>query len=197
MLNNTHHLIFLISAPSGTGKTTLIHHIIGLDPTIALSVSHTTRKPREGEIHGKDYYFITLEEFHRLIEEDAFLEWAKVHGEFYGTSKSEINRLFQAGKDVVLDIDVQGATQVMERLNPDMLVSIFIQPPDLETIRNRLVARGKDSVDQIKKRLKAAENELTYAERYTYRVVNDDLQQATQQLLSIIIIERKQRLTVR
>ncbi len=190
---NDHHLIFIISAPSGTGKTTLIHRVMALDPRLAFSVSHTTRPPREGEVNGRDYYFVSRETFRRLIKTDAFIEWAEVYGEFYGTSRQEITRLHQLGKDVMLDIDVQGARQVMEKLDRRLWVAIFILPPDLETLRQRLLARGKDSLDRIEKRLRAAREEMKAARWYDYRFVNDDLNQTTGQLLEIIRKERSRR----
>ena len=191
MSRNTRPLVFIISAPSGTGKTTLIHRAMVRDPRLAFSVSHTTRTPREGETHGKDYYFVSRETFRKMIEEDAFIEWANVYGEYYGTSREEISRLHRLGKDVVLDIDVQGATQVMERLARNTWVSIFILPPDLGTLRRRLVTRGKDSPEAIEKRLKAATDEMGYAPKYDYQIVNDDLERATRKLLSIFARERE------
>ncbi len=191
MSRNPRPLVFIISAPSGTGKTTLIHRAMARDPRLAFSISHTTRPPREGETHGRDYYFVSREAFRKMIEEDAFIEWANVYGEYYGTSRKEISRLHRLGKDVVLDIDVQGATQVMEKLARDTWVSIFILPPDLETLRHRLVTRGKDSPEAIEKRLKAATDEMGYAPKYDYQIVNDDLERATRELLYIFARERE------
>jgi len=193
MSNNAPPLIFIISAPSGTGKTTLIHRVMAMDPKLAFSVSHTTRPPREGETNGKDYYFVSRKTFERLIEADAFIEWAEVYGEFYGTSRQEIARLHQLGMDVILDIDVQGARQVMEKLDRHLWVAIFILPPDLETLRRRLIARGKDPRDRIEKRLQAAREEMEAAKWYDHCLINDDLVKATRQLQEIIREERSRK----
>ena len=193
MSNNTSNLVFIISGPSGAGKSTLIHRVMSKDPRLAFSISHTTRSPRPGEKDGRDYYFVTRDTFKRLISEDAFLEWAEVYGEYYGTSKREIDRLQRLGKDVILDIDVQGARQVMERLDRNRWASIFILPPDLRALEQRLIARGKDPKDQIARRLKIAEQEIAYAELYDYRIVNDDLERATRDLKDIVERERARR----
>ncbi len=190
MSNNLPNLVFIISGPSGVGKSTLIHRVMSQDPRLAFSISHTTRPPRPGEKDGRDYYFVTRDTFEKLISEDAFLEWAEVYGEYYGTSKREIDRLSSLGKDVILDIDVQGARQVMERLDRNRWTSIFILPPDLKALEQRLIARGKDPKDRIARRLKIAEQEIAQAERYDYRIVNDVLERATRDLKNIIERER-------
>ncbi len=191
MSSRPHPLIFIISAPSGTGKTTLIRRVMARDRNLSFSVSHTTRPPREGEKDGRDYYFIPRDTFQKLIEDDAFIEWAKVYGEYYGTSRREIARLHRLGKDVVLDIDVQGARQVMEKVPRQNWVSIFILPPDMETLRQRLITRGKDPLNRIEKRLEAARKEIAHAPSYDYRVINDDLNRATEELLTILARERE------
>ena len=193
MSNNISRLIFIISAPSGAGKTTLIHRIIKQDQKLAFSISHTTRPPRKGEVNGRDYYFISRDEFQRLISKDAFIEWARVYGELYGTSKREIDRLQRLGKDVTLDIDVQGAGQVMERLDRKQWVSVFILPPDIETLRQRLISRGIDPYDSIERRLSKAMKELSKSKLYDYQIVNDNLNNATDQLMDIIAAEREKR----
>ncbi len=193
MSNKPANLVFIVSGPSGAGKSTLIQRLMERDPRLAFSVSHTTRPPRPGEKDGRDYYFVTKETFRKLISKGAFLEWAQVYGEYYGTSKGEIDRIHRLGKDVVLDIDVQGARQVMERLPKDQWVSIFILPPNLETLRRRLMARGKDPLDRIERRLAVAREEISRAGLYDYRVVNSDLSAATEELVGIIAWERKKR----
>ena len=193
MSNNTSNLVFIISGPSGAGKSTLIHRVMSKDPRLAFSISHTTRSPRPGEKDGRDYYFVSRDVFEKLISKDAFLEWAEVYGELYGTSRGEIERLERLGKDAILDIDVQGARQVMERLDRGRWTSIFILPPDLRALEQRLIARGKDPKDQIARRLKIAEQEIAYAELYDYRIVNDDLDRASRNLESIIEKERTRR----
>lgn len=191
MSNEPGSLIFIISAPSGTGKTTLIHRVMALDQNLAFSVSHTTRAPREGEIDGRDYYFVNHDEFQKLVSEGVFIEWAEVYGEFYGTSRREIKRLHGLWKDVVLDIDVQGAMQVMSKLDRQKWVSIFILPPNMGALRQRLISREKDSLEHLEKRLLAAKKEIENASKYDYQIVNDDLQRATRELLSIIQKARK------
>ena len=193
MSNNVSNLVFILSGPSGAGKSTLIHHAMELDPRLAFSVSHTTRPPRPGEVDGRDYYFVSRETFQKLIAENAFLEWAEVYGEFYGTSKSEIERLGRMGKDAVLDIDVQGARQVMVKLERERWVSIFILPPSLETLKQRLFSRGKDSPEQIEHRLRVAQGEIAQAGNYDYQIINGDLGRAIQQLTGIIRSERGKR----
>jgi len=195
MSNSPANLVFIVSGPSGAGKSTIIHRVMEQDPRLAFSVSHTTRPPRPGETHGRDYYFVSREEFERLIDEDAFLEWANVYGEYYGTSKWEIDRLTGLGKDVILDIDVQGARQVMEKLERNRWVSVFILPPDLETLRQRLISRGKDPMDRIERRLAVAKTEISQADLYDYRIVNDDLEGSIRRLTEIIERERARRLT--
>jgi len=193
MLNDTSRLIFIISAPSGAGKTTLIHRVMARDPYLAFSISHTTRPMRDGEIDGRDYYFITRDEFQGLISEGAFVEWANVYGELYGTTKREIDRLHRLGKDVVLDIDIQGAMQVMKKVDRQKWVSIFILPPDMDTLKQRLISRGKDPVDHIERRLSEARKEILQAKKYDFQVINDNLQSTVDELISIIEMERTKR----
>jgi len=186
MSNKTSPLVFIISAPSGAGKTTLIHRVMATRPNLAFSISHTTRPPRQGEIDKRDYYFVSREAFREMIENNAFLEWAVVYGEYYGTSAGEIQRLHGLGKDVILDIDVQGALQVMKKLDEKQLVSIFILPPDMDTLKQRLIARGKDPLERIERRLAAAREEIRQSDRYNFRVINDTLERATRDLSKIM-----------
>jgi len=186
MSNKSVPIVFIISAPSGAGKTTLIHRIMATHPNLAFSISHTTRPPRQGEINKQDYYFVSRKAFRKMIENNAFLEWATVFGEYYGTSIGEIQRLHGLGKDVILDIDVQGALQVMEKMDKNQLISIFILPPDMETLKQRLIARGKDPIDQIEKRLAEARREIQQADQYDFRIINDNLERATRDLSKIL-----------
>jgi len=175
--------LFVISAPSGAGKTTLIRKVMARFSGISYSVSHTTRPPRPGEVHGKDYFFVTEETFKQMIEADAWLEWARVHAHFYGTSKAFVTEQLDAGRNLLLDIDVQGAGQIMDSgLDP---VTVFIMPPSLDVLRQRLTSRGTDSADTIELRLANAEKEMALKHLYQYVVVNDDLDTAAGQLCAI------------
>lgn len=169
--------LVVISGPSGVGKSTLLSKLFAkYGDKLDFSVSYTSRKPRSGESDGRDYYFITAEVFKKMIEENAFVEWAEVHGNYYGTSKGEIGRIVNAGKHCILDIDVQGAMQVKEK-NVEAFF-IFIAPESIEVLRERLCRRGTDSAEVIEKRLKNAEKELTYKEKYDYIIVNDNVEEA-------------------
>ncbi len=181
--------LFVISAPSGTGKTTLLKKVMSELPKLRFSVSHTTRKPRVGETNGVDYHFVGEDEFLALREKDGFLESAYVHQNYYGTSKQAVSTLLAEGVDVVLDIDVQGAAILMK--NSDVEASfIFIAPPDLKELERRLVTRGSDNEETIKVRMNNARGELESAYQYDYLIVNSDLQEAEKLLSSIILAER-------
>ncbi len=175
--------LFVISAPSGAGKTTLIRQVMARFPGLSYSVSHTTRPPRPGEVHGKDYFFVSEETFKEMIDADAWLEWARVHAHFYGTSKAFVKEQLEAGRNLLLDIDVQGAGQIMDSgLDP---VTVFIMPPSLDVLRQRLTSRGTDSADTIELRLANAEKEMALTHLYQYVVVNDDLDTAAAQLCAV------------
>ena len=175
--------LFVISAPSGAGKTTLIRQVLDRFPLLSYSISHTTRNPRKGEIHGKDYFFIGEQAFVSMIDQDQWIEWAKVHGNYYGTSKGFVGEQLGAGKSLLLDIDVQGAKQIMAAgLNP---VSIFIMPPSMEALRRRLEGRGTDSPAVIAQRMENAASEIDQKSAYDHVVVNDDLNQAIEALCLI------------
>lgn len=168
--------IIIISAPSGTGKSTIISEIIN-DPDLNLefSISATNRSPRRGEIDGVNYYFLSTEDFHKAIENDELVEYEEVYPErFYGTLKKEIERIRNIGKNVILDIDVKGAINVMKRYGDEAL-SIFIMPPSVDTLRHRLLSRGTDSIDDINKRLAKAEYEISFAPQFNTQIVNDVL----------------------
>ncbi len=176
-------ILFVISAPSGAGKTTLIQSVLPRVENLSYSVSHTTRAPRDGEINGKDYFFVTEQEFLSLIDQNMMLEWAKVHGNYYGTSLAFVRDTLKNGANLILDIDVQGAKQVMT-LYPDC-VSIFIMPPSMKTLRQRLEQRGTDAPDVIGTRLKNAEEEMAQKDLYSHVLVNDQLEQAISDLYDI------------
>ena len=183
MLNSSKLIIF--AAPSGAGKSSLIKKIIEIsEEKIELSVSATTRVPRKGEIHGKDYFFISDNEFNELKDKDAFIECANVHGNQYGTLKSFVHEKLEEGISVILDIDVQGFAQIRETIED--IVSIFIIPPSLDELKNRLTLRGLDTNDAIEKRLLNALEELKHAESFDYIVLNDNFDNAIDQLSSII-----------
>lgn len=176
--------LFIISAPSGAGKTTLCTAILKRFPNLSYSVSHTTRAPRTGERDGVDYFFITEDEFKRSIEKGAWAEWAQVHDHYYGTSAQFIDRQLSAGKDILLDIDVNGARQILSRY--PSCVTIFIMPPTFDTLRQRLLKRGTDSEQVIARRLKNAETEISQKDMYRHIVVNDSLPDAIEAISAII-----------
>ena len=184
MLNSSKLIIF--AAPSGAGKSSLIKKIIEIsEEKLELSVSATTRAPRKGEIHGKDYFFISDNEFNELKDKDAFIECANVHGNQYGTLKSFVHEKMEEGISVILYIDVQGFAQIRETIED--MVSIFIIPPSLDELKNRLILRGLDTNEAIEKRLLNAVEELKHAESFDYIVLNDNFDNAIDQLSSIII----------
>ena len=186
MLNSSKLIIF--AAPSGAGKSSLIKKMIEIsEEKLELSVSATTRLPRKGEIHGKDYFFISDNEFNELKDKDAFIECANVHGNQYGTLKSFVHEKLEEGISVILDIDVQGFAQIRE--TKEEMVSIFIIPPSLDELEKRLTSRGLDTNDAIEKRLLNAMEELKHAESFDYIVLNDNFDNAIDQLSSIIFID--------
>ena len=184
-------IIFIISAPSGAGKTTLCKDLMLEFPDIKFSISCTTRKMRPGEIDGRDYHFISKDQFKKIADEGGFAEWAEVHGELYGTTVSELKKGAKEGFDLILDIDWQGARQIKEKLSD--AVYIFIHPPSLDELENRLRKRGKDSDETIKKRLKNAKEEISHSEWYDHNITNDELTEAMALLKSIVKTERCRR----
>lgn len=188
MLNSSKLIIF--AAPSGAGKSSLIKKIIEIsEEKLQLSISATTRLPRKGEVHGKDYFFISDNEFNELKDKDAFIECANVHGNQYGTLKSFVHEKLEEGISVILDIDVQGFAQIRETI--EKMISIFIIPPSLDELENRLTSRGLDTNDAIEKRLLNAVEELKHAESFDYIVLNDNFDNAIDQLSSIIFTNIK------
>ncbi len=185
-------IVFVVAAPSGTGKTTVCRLVVARDELISFSVSHTTRPQREREVDGDDYFFVDREQFHRLVDEEGFLEWAVYNSNHYGTSWKAIEQPLQEGRDVLLEIEVQGARQVRERL-PDARL-IFLLPPSMDVLKQRLVDRGTDSAQQIQRRLEVAESELQAICDFDYAVPNDDLERCVADLQRIIRAERSQSL---
>lgn len=179
--------IFVVSAPSGAGKSTILHRLIQDLPGLCFSVSHTTRPPRNGEQHGREYYFVSRQEFETIRDRGTgFLEWAEVHGNLYGTSHDSVAAFLQTGEDILLDIDVQGASQL--RRQTSLPVSfLFIAPPSLEVLRRRLIGRGSDPPEVVEMRLANAQKELACMDAYEYVVVNDDLEQAVSMCRGIVL----------
>lgn len=177
-------MLVVLAAPSGTGKSTIAKTLFERMPRLAFSVSHTTRSPRPGEEDGRHYHFTEPSAFEAMIAADAFAEWAPVHSHRYGTSKAEVSRLTTAGRDILFDVDVQGADQLVAAY-PDA-VSIFVVPPSLEELERRLRGRGTETEEQLGVRLANARGELACAERFSYLVVNDDLGQAIDDVTAIV-----------
>ena len=181
-------LLFVVSAPSGTGKTTVVERLVQIFPDLGMSRSYTSRAMRAGEKDGLDYNFITRERFEAMVADDAFLEWADVFGNLYGTGKAETERELVGGRDLVLVIDVQGARQV--RSHGANAIGIFVLPPSFEALERRLRGRSKDSEDAIKKRLATARREVRAVAEYEYVIVNDELNACVDRLRSIVLAER-------
>lgn len=180
--------LFIISAPSGAGKSTLINALLKQHADMQLSVSHTTRSPRPGESNGVQYHFTDVPAFKQLIEQQQFIEWAEVFGNYYGTSKAALADKLAQGIDVFLDIDWQGARQIKQQL--PFVTTIFILPPSVEALEQRLNQRGQDSAEVIAGRMAKARDEISHAGEYDYWVVNDDLDLALQQFSGIILSQR-------
>lgn len=176
--------VFILSAPSGAGKSTLISLVLNSIPSLFFSVSHTTRAPREGEQEGIDYYFVDVPTFRTMIQSDQFLEWAHVHGYYYGTSMEMVSIAEAAGKDLILDIDVQGAQLVRQKLHD--AIGIFILPPTYEELERRLMLRQKDSHEVVQQRLETARQEIDRYHEYDYVVINADIKEAFENLAGII-----------
>jgi guanylate kinase len=185
-------LLLVMSSPSGAGKTTLSRRLLAADPMITMSVSVTTRAPRPGEVHGKDYHFIAHEEFGRLRDRGDLLEYAEVFGNFYGTPKRPVMDALQAGRDVLFDIDWQGTQQLGAAMEED-LVRIFILPPSAEELRERLIGRAQDSASTVAKRMAKASAEISHWPEYDYVIVNDDIDTASAEIKAILTAERLRR----
>jgi guanylate kinase len=181
--------LYILSAPSGCGKTTILRKVMANINGLVFSVSHTTRAPRRGEKNSVDYHFVTKEAFRKMREDNLFLEWAEVHGNYYGTSRPAVLEQLANGQDVILDIDVQGAAIIKEDKSLDG-ISIFVAPPSLAELERRLRGRDTDSDETIALRMHNAAQEMEAVSRYTYLVINDRLQDAVLTMQSIIIAER-------
>ncbi len=177
--------LFIVSAPSGAGKTSLVKALLASTPEIELSVSYTTRSPRPGEVNGRDYHFVSRENFLQMAEHGDFLESAEVYGNLYGTSQSWIQAQTAKGRHLLLEIDWQGAAQV-RRVFPDS-ISIFILPPSLQVLETRLTGRGQDSAEVIARRMQTARDEMSHVAEFDYVIINDKLDEAVQQLRAIVV----------
>ena len=181
--------LIIISSPSGGGKGTIIKEVLDILPDVGYSVSLTTRSPRFGEEDGKHYHFVSELKFEEKVNSDGFLEYAQVHGNWYGTSRKQTENLTNAGKDVILEIDVQGAIQVMEKM-PEA-VSIFIMPPSYEVLKARLLSRATENIDALNLRLRNSHGEVAAYEQFKYVVVNDEVRLASKKISAIICAERQ------
>jgi guanylate kinase len=187
--------LYIVAAPSGAGKTTLVRLLLEKDSGIRVSISTTTRTPRPGEEEGREYHFVDVGRFVEMVGRGEFLEWAEVHGNYYGTSKRWIEAEMTAGRDVLLEIDWQGAQQVRKAF-PET-IGVFILPPSLDALKDRLSARGTDSAETIARRIAAARDEMRHVDEFDYVIINDDLQQALGNLLSVVGASRLQYATQR
>ncbi len=185
-MSNDRGRLVIISGPTASGKSTLWRHLVGF-PNITFSISATTRAIRGNEVDGRDYKFVSSEEFDQLTKDGEFLEWAEVHGERYGTLRSYVLKAINAGKDILLEIDVQGAEQLRDSGLP--VVSLFVAPPSIEVLRERLAARGTESAEQMEKRLSIVEEELRHTEQYDHVVINDHLDDMLAEVESILGLE--------
>ncbi len=176
--------ILVLSGPSGAGKSTLVKEMVKDVGPYYFSISTTTRAPRDGEVHGVDYFFVDKEEFKKDISEELFLEYAEVHGNYYGTSLRAVEEALSEGKLVIFDIDVQGHKSIKTRL-PDITTSVFITPPSFESLKERLISRGTDSEEAVVKRLKMADEELGQIDAFDYVIVNDNLDKAIKEIKSV------------
>jgi guanylate kinase len=181
-------VLVVVSSPSGGGKGTLIRRALKLVPDLGYSVSFTTRQRREGEVNGRDYFFISLEQFHAMIEANEFIEWAVVHGNYYGTGRKQVEAELAFGRDIILEIDVQGAANI--RTFTDKAVQIFILPPTYEVLKKRLIGRGSETPSDLELRLKNARTEVKHFRDFDYVIINDDADVAAGQLATIILAER-------
>ena len=176
--------LFIVSAPSGAGKTTLVRLLLEKDAAISLSISTTTRAPRPGEQDGREYHFVSVPQFVERRDRGEFLEWAEVHGNYYGTSQRWIEEQLQTGRDVLVEIDWQGAQQVRD-VFPEA-IGVFILPPSMDILKQRLAGRGTDSAEVIARRIAAAQAEMRHVDEFDYVIINDDLQKALAELVSVV-----------
>ena len=189
MDKNTRGVLLVLSGPSGTGKGTVCKVVRdSMGERLAYSISATTRKPRVGEEHGREYFFFSKEEFEALRDQNGFLEWAQVYDNYYGTPRAFVEEVLASGRDCILEIDPQGALQV--RKATDEAVLVFIAPPSLEELRARLTGRGTEALEEVEKRLGCAEAELAYSNQYDYLIVNDEVEKAAEKMKAILMAER-------
>jgi len=181
-------MLIVVSSPSGGGKGTLIDRVLRTVPGVSYSVSYTTRAPRGTERDGREYFFVATDAFEEMVRRGEFLEWANVYGYLYGTNRTQVERELAAGHDIILEIDVQGAASIREKI--DDAVSIFILPPSFELLRQRLLSRGTDSPTDLERRLRGAPAEVEQHRDFQYVILNDDINRASQQLASVIYAER-------
>jgi len=185
-------MLIILSAPSGGGKTSIAKKLLKEDANLSLSISATTRKPRSGEQEGVDYFFVNRAEFDLLIAEDQLLESAEIYYNLYGTPKKNVERVLASGADLLFDIDSQGAYQIMNKMQ-ERVLSIFILPPDIATLRERLEARGQDDIETLNLRIKLAQEEMEHAKNYQHVVINDNFDKAIHEIQAIIHKERQKR----
>lgn len=178
--------LVIFSAPSGSGKTTIVKHLLSKDFHLEFSISATSRLPRGEEQNGKDYYFLSVADFKQKIEDNQFIEWEEVyHDRFYGTLRSELERIWRKGNHVLFDVDVKGGVNIKKQFG-DQALSVFIQPPSVEELRKRLLGRATDSADEIEKRVAKAEEELSYASQFDHVILNDNLEEANAEAEKIL-----------
>jgi len=182
--------LIVLSAPSGGGKTTLAQFLLSAFPDLKFSISATTRKPRENEVHGKDYFFLSIEEFKELIEKNELVEYEQIFDNYYGTLKSQVEKSISNGETIVFDIDVKGALSI-KNFYPEKSLLIFIAPPSVEVLKQRLISRGTESPEVLEKRLKRIEMELSLKDKFDYVIINDELEKAKQELIEIVKKETK------
>jgi len=192
-MSNRRGLLIILSSPSGAGKSTLSRRVLEDDPDVLFSVSATTRKPRVGEVDGKDYYFKTHEEFRELVNNDGMLEHAEVFGNFYGSPSAPVEVAINNSKDVLFDVDWQGGQQIRNSSLKDAVVSIFILPPSIAALESRLNARGQDSQEVVAGRMAQSRSEISHWAEYDYVLVNDDLDRTEAELRAILTAERLRR----
>lgn len=184
-------MLIVVSSPSGGGKGTLIDRARKLVPNLSYSVSYTTRQPRPGEVNGREYFFVSLADFEAMKSQERFLEWAWVHGNVYGTNREQVLDELAEGRDIILEIDVQGASSVRALISD--AVCIFILPPSFEVLKQRLITRGTDAAADLERRLQGAPAEVEHYREFQYVIINDDIERASAQLASIIFAERARR----
>ena len=178
--------VIIVSAPSGAGKTSIVKHVLNFLPELRFSTSATTRAMREGEVNGRDYHFLSVEDFKKGIQRDEFLEWEEVyHNQFYGTLKSEIRRIWDEGKVVIFDVDVKGGLNIKKFFGDDAL-AIFVEPPTVQELENRLRKRGTETEESLRKRVEKAEYELSFAPQFDKIILNDNLDEARAEMLTTI-----------